>query len=35
MKDECCARAATWWTVLRISIEERLVYRGRLLRWGR
>jgi ABC-2 type transport system permease protein len=22
------ARAATWWTVLRISIEERLVYRG-------
>jgi ABC-2 type transport system permease protein len=22
------ARAATWWTILRISIEERLVYRG-------
>jgi ABC-2 type transport system permease protein len=22
------ARAATWWTVLRISVEERLVYRG-------
>jgi len=22
------ARAATWWTVLRISLEERLVYRG-------
>jgi len=22
------ARAATWWTVLRISMEERLVYRG-------
>ena len=21
-------RAATWWTILRISIEERLVYRG-------
>jgi ABC-2 type transport system permease protein len=22
------ARAATWWTILRISLEERLVYRG-------
>ena len=22
------SRAATWWTILRISIEERLVYRG-------
>jgi len=22
------ARAATWWTILRISIEERLIYRG-------
>ncbi len=22
------ARATTWWTILRISIEERLVYRG-------
>ncbi len=22
------ARVATWWTILRISIEERLVYRG-------
>ena len=22
------ARAATWWTILRISFEERLVYRG-------
>ncbi|NQU21196.1 MAG: ABC transporter permease, partial [Candidatus Nealsonbacteria bacterium] len=21
-------RATTWWTILRISIEERLVYRG-------
>ncbi len=22
------SRAATWWTILRIGIEERLVYRG-------
>ena len=22
------ARALTWWTILRISLEERLVYRG-------
>ncbi len=22
------ARAATWWTILRICLEERLVYRG-------
>ena len=22
------ARAGTWWTILRISLEERLVYRG-------
>ena len=22
------SRAATWWTILRISLEERLVYRG-------
>ena len=25
------ARAATWWTILRISLEERLVYRGDFL----
>ena len=22
------ARAVTWWTILRIALEERLVYRG-------
>ncbi|HUT09500.1 MAG TPA: ABC transporter permease, partial [Thermoguttaceae bacterium] len=22
------ARTATWWTILRISVEERLIYRG-------
>ena len=24
------ARAETWWTILRICLEERLVYRGTL-----
>ena len=28
LRQHCIARAATWWTILRISLEERLVYRG-------
>ncbi len=27
-RSDWMARAATWWTILRISLEERLVYRG-------
>jgi ABC-2 type transport system permease protein len=27
-RDDVLSRAATWWTILRISLEERLVYRG-------
>ena len=26
--DGWLARASTWWTILRICLEERLVYRG-------
>jgi ABC-2 type transport system permease protein len=27
-RSELRARLAQWWTILRISLEERLVYRG-------
>ena len=28
LKGPACPRIATWWTILRIALEERLVYRG-------